>query len=87
MGRYNNGIIYTNDNCIGCNKCITNCSLMGANISIVKNGKARIEIDSRKCNDCGRCINICVHHARDFRDDTDAFIADLKKGEKIWLTA
>ena len=40
MGRYNNGIIYTNDNCIGCNKCITNCSLMGANISIVKNGKA-----------------------------------------------
>ena len=85
MGRYNNGIIYTNDNCIGCNKCITNCSLMGANISIVKNGKARIEIDSRKCNDCGRCINICVHHARDFRDDTDAFIADLKKGEKISL--
>ena len=85
MGRYNNGVIYTNDNCIGCNKCITNCSLMGANISIVKNGKARIEIDSRKCNDCGRCINICVHHARDFRDDTDAFIADLKKGEKISL--
>ena len=83
MGRYNNGIIYTNENCIGCNKCISNCSLMGANVSVVKNGKVRIEIDSRKCNDCGRCINICVHHARDFRDDTDKFFNDLKNGEKI----
>ena len=83
MSRYNNGVIFTNDKCIGCNKCITNCSLMGANVSVVKNGKVHMEIDSRKCNDCGRCINICVHHAREFRDDTERFIADLKKGEKI----
>ena len=83
MSRFNDGIIYTNENCIGCNKCINNCSLMGANVSIVKNGRAHMEIDSRKCNDCGRCINICVHHARDFRDDTDRFLADLKKGEKL----
>ena len=39
MSRFNNGVIFTNDNCIGCNKCISNCSLMGANVSIVKNGK------------------------------------------------
>ncbi len=83
MGRYNNGVIFTNENCIGCNKCINNCSLMGANVSIVKNGRAHMEIDSRKCNDCGRCINICVHHARDFRDDTEAFLNDLKNGEAI----
>ncbi len=83
MDRYNNGIIYTNENCIGCNKCISNCSLMGANVSVIKNGKVRMEIDSRKCNDCGRCINICVHHARDFRDDTKQFINDLKNGKKI----
>ena len=85
MSRYNNGIIYTNGNCIGCNKCISNCSLMGANVSIVKNGKVHMEIDSRKCNDCGRCISVCVHHARDFRDDATAFFEDLKKGEKISL--
>ncbi len=85
MGGYNSGVIFTNDNCIGCNRCISNCSLMGANVSIIKNGKAHMEIDSRKCNDCGRCINICVHHARDFRDDTDAFFADLQKGQKISL--
>lgn len=83
MDRYNKGAIYTNDNCIACNKCISNCSLMGANVSVAKNGIVRMEIDSRKCNDCGRCINVCVHNARSYRDDTDAFFADLAKGEKI----
>ena len=83
MSRYNNGVIFTNENCIGCNKCINNCSLMGANISIVKNGRTHIEIDPRKCNDCGRCISVCVHHARDFRDDTEIFFNDLQNGENI----
>ncbi len=83
MDRYNKGVIFTNDNCIACNKCISNCSLMGANVSVVKNGIVHMEIDSRKCNDCGKCINVCVHNARDFRDDSEAFFADLEKGEKI----
>ena len=83
MDRYNKGVIFTNDKCIACNKCISNCSLMGANVSVVKNGIAHMEIDSRKCNDCGKCINVCVHNARDYRDDTDAFFSDLAKGEKI----
>lgn len=85
MDRYNKGVIYTNDKCIGCNRCISTCSLMGANVSVVKNGQARMEIDSRKCNDCGRCISSCVHNARDYRDDTNDFFADLAKGEKISL--
>lgn len=85
MSRYNNGIIFTNENCIACNKCVSGCALMGANVSIVKNGKAHMEIDSRKCNDCGRCIASCVHNARDYRDDTDTFFEDLKNGEKISL--
>ena len=83
MYRYNKGVIFTNDNCIGCNRCISNCSLIGANVSVFKDGVAHMEIDSRKCNDCGRCISVCVHNARDFRDDTEAFFADLAKGVKI----
>ena len=83
MDRYNKGLIFTNDKCIACNRCISNCSLIGANVSVVKNGVARMEIDSRKCNDCGRCISVCVHNARDYRDDADAFFADLERGEKI----
>jgi formate hydrogenlyase subunit 6/NADH:ubiquinone oxidoreductase subunit I len=72
MGRYNNGIIFTNENCIGCNKCITNCSLMGANVSVVKNGQVRMEIDSRKCNDCGRCISICLSTSVKIRREATA---------------
>ena len=83
MDRYNKGVIFTNDKCIACNRCISNCSLMGANVSVVKHGIAHMEIDSRKCNDCGKCINVCVHNARDYRDDTAAFFSDLAKGEKI----
>lgn len=83
MDRYNKGVIFTNDKCIACNRCISNCSLMGANVSVVKQGIAHMEIDSRKCNDCGKCINVCVHNARDYRDDTEAFFSDLAKGEKI----
>ena len=73
MDKYNQGVIYTNDKCIGCNKCLGSCSLMGANVSVVTNGSAQMKIDSRKCNDCGKCISVCVHEARSYRDDTDAF--------------
>ena len=41
-------LIYTNDNCIGCNRCISVCSSLGACISTEKNGKKRIEVDGEK---------------------------------------
>ncbi len=78
-------IVYTNDNCIGCNKCINVCSAIGACISTEENGKARIEVDGSKCVACGSCIDVCVHGAREFVDDTERFFADLKAGEKISL--
>ncbi|MCR4590742.1 MAG: response regulator [Lachnospiraceae bacterium] len=78
-------IVYTNDNCIGCNKCINVCSAIGACISTEENGKARIEVDGTKCVACGSCIDVCVHGAREFEDDTERFFEDLKKGEKISL--
>lgn len=79
------GIVYTNDNCIGCNKCINVCSAIGACISKEENGRARIEVDGSKCVACGSCIDVCVHGAREFEDDTERFFDDLKKGEKISL--
>ncbi len=80
-----NSIVYTNDNCIGCNKCINVCSAIGACISKEENGKARIEVDGSKCVACGSCIDVCVHGAREFKDDTERFFEDLKKGEPISL--
>ena len=79
------GIVYTNDNCIGCNKCIKVCSAIGACVSKMENGKARIDVDGSKCVACGSCIDVCVHGAREFEDDTTRFFEDLKKGEEISL--
>lgn len=76
-------LIFTNENCIGCNKCIHVCSCMGANIFTVKNGKNRIEVDEKKCIACGACLDACEHNAREFEDDTNCFFSDLKKGTNI----
>ncbi|MBR5765969.1 MAG: response regulator [Lachnospiraceae bacterium] len=78
-------IVYTNENCIGCNKCIKVCSAIGACVSKEENGKARIDVDGSKCVACGSCIDVCVHGAREFMDDTERFFEDLKNGEKISL--
>ncbi len=76
-------LVYTNDKCIGCNKCIGVCSCVGACISCEVDGKNRIEVDGSKCVACGACFDVCEHGAREFRDDTERFFADLQRGEKI----
>ncbi|MDD6070574.1 MAG: [Fe-Fe] hydrogenase large subunit C-terminal domain-containing protein [Clostridiales bacterium] len=76
-------LVFTNDNCIGCNKCINSCSCIGANVSCEKDGKNRIDVSGDKCIACGACFDACEHNAREFRDDTEEFFAALKRGEKI----
>ncbi|NDO45530.1 [Fe-Fe] hydrogenase large subunit C-terminal domain-containing protein [Clostridium sp. MD294] len=76
-------LVFTNEKCIGCNKCIHVCSCIGANIFVVQNGKNRIEVDEKKCIACGACIDVCEHKAREFKDDTNEFFEDLKKGANI----
>ncbi|MBO4809094.1 MAG: 4Fe-4S binding protein [Lachnospiraceae bacterium] len=85
MATVKQSLVYTNENCVGCNKCIRVCSAMGACISTEadENGKSRIEVDPDKCIACGACFDACEHGAREFRDDTERFFEDLKKGEKI----
>lgn len=81
----NDGLVYTNEKCVGCNKCISVCSAMGAcNSSEPYEGeKSRIEVDPERCIACGACFDACEHKAREFHDDTERFFADLKAGEKI----
>lgn len=76
-------LVFTNEKCIGCNKCIRSCSCEGANISVTKEGKTRIEVDDNKCIACGACFDVCEHEAREYTDDTEQFFRDLKNGEKI----
>ena len=78
-------LVFTNDLCIGCNKCIRACSCIGACVAEEMDGKTRISVDPARCVACGACIDACEHNAREFNDDTERFFADLAKGEKISL--
>ena len=82
---FGTGLVYTNDNCVGCNKCIKVCSCIGACVSDEPNmdGTARIEVDGDRCISCGACFDVCEHNAREFRDDTERFFNDLNKGTPI----
>ena len=71
-------MIYTNEKCIGCNKCIRSCPSVIANVAV----EGRIEVNPDVCIACGACFDHCEHGARDFLDDTEAFLADLKAGKK-----
>ena len=80
-------LVYTNSNCVGCNKCISACSCMGACVSENpdENGASKIQVDGTKCIACGACFDACEHDAREYHDDTERFFADLAKGVKISL--
>lgn len=77
------GLIYTNENCIGCNKCVGVCLAMGACISQVYKGKTHIGVDPLRCTACGACFSVCAHGARSYIDDTEQFFRALADGEQI----
>ena len=82
----NMGLIYTNDNCIGCNKCIKGCPMLGSNIAKKQeDDKSIISVDGSKCIHCGMCLQNCEHDARQYRDDFKKLKNDLASGEKITL--
>ncbi|MGN0307740.1 MAG: [Fe-Fe] hydrogenase large subunit C-terminal domain-containing protein [Lachnospiraceae bacterium] len=76
-------LVFTNELCVGCNRCIGACSCQGANTAKNNNGENIIVVDSDRCIACGACFDVCEHHAREYADDTERFFEDLKKGEKI----
>ena len=76
-------LIFTNELCVGCNRCIGACSCQGANIVKNERGKNVVQVDEERCIACGACFDVCEHKARSYNDDTERFFADLKKGEKI----
>ena len=77
-------LVYTNDKCTGCNKCISVCPALGACMSVEKtDGQRRIEISGNYCVACGACKKVCPHQAVEFSDDTERFFNDLKSGKEI----
>jgi iron only hydrogenase large subunit-like protein len=83
MANEKTSLVFTNDNCIGCNKCTKVCSCEGACVSVQTDSGTRVNVDGNRCVACGACFDVCEHKAREFLDDTERFFNDLKKGERI----
>ena len=77
-------IITREEYCVGCNACIRSCHVMEANTAYLsEDGNNKVKINADKCIHCGKCISVCKHGAREYRDDIDEFISDLKGGRSI----
>ena len=85
MGQLNEGLVYTDEKCTGCNRCISVCPVLQANRAVTENGENKVLVDGDACIHCGACMDVCHHQARRYRDDTGRFFEDLKRGEKISL--
>lgn len=81
--KLNEGLIFTNDDCLGCNRCINACPVIAANQATERMGKNVIEVNGEACIHCGSCIHACHHDAREYHDDTKDFFTDLKSGVPI----
>ncbi len=85
MKEYNNGLIRTNNKCIGCNKCVSTCPVTGANVSLVINGRPTMAVSEDKCIHCGKCISTCNKAAREYIDDTEEFFKAIYSDMKVSL--
>lgn len=72
-------MVFTNEKCVGCNKCIRSCPVLTANVA----EEGKINVDEEMCIQCGACFDNCMHDARDYDDDTAVFLKELKAGKKF----
>lgn len=85
-GNTKESLIYTNDQCQGCNRCISVCPVLTANYSSAAGqDQQQIHVHPENCINCGACLKACEHNAREYNDDTEEFFAALSRGENISL--
>ncbi len=85
MNVENATLVYTDEKCLGCNKCIRACDCIGACVTTPnsENEEFHVSVDPKRCIACGACFEVCSHGARQYIDDTEEFFKDLANGEEI----
>ena len=76
-------MIYTDDKCVACNRCVHVCPAIGANVTANEDGRISIDVSDKNCIHCGRCIKECIHEARQYKDSLPDMLLDLKRGTQI----
>lgn len=71
------------DKCIGCNACIRTCPVPNAN----KYDGHVVHINNDECIQCGECVKHCPHGARDYDDDLEVFLNEVKRGNVSLIVA
>lgn len=79
-------IVVNPEKCVGCNACVRNCPAQEANITTMReDGTFVTTVNPEKCICCGECVRSCMHGARDYNDDTEAFMNHIKNKEAALL--
>ncbi|MBQ9946854.1 MAG: 4Fe-4S dicluster domain-containing protein [Oscillospiraceae bacterium] len=76
-------VIVNSDKCIGCNACIRSCPVPNAN----RYDGNVVHINNDECIQCGECIKGCTHGARDYEDDIELFLKEIKRGNVSLIVA
>jgi len=63
------------------------CPIEGASVTYESEGKIKVRINNERCIACGACIWSCKHGVRDYEDDTERFLSDLREGVPISMFA
>ena len=58
-------LVYTNDSCTGCNKCVRECPVLVANDATMS---GRVSVNTENCIACGACFDACTHGARNYME-------------------
>jgi len=80
-------IINDEATCVGCNRCVRVCPIEGASVTYENEGQIKVRINNERCIACGACIWSCKHGVRDYEDDTERFLSDLREGVPISMFA
>lgn len=71
------------DKCVGCNACIRTCPVPTAN----RYDGNVVYVNTDECIKCGECIKHCEHGARDYDDNVELLLSDIRSKKVSLIVA